>query len=518
MIDPDDFDLWPDVDADVADNSAADRLAVALAEGNAELVTDDVGTVIHPDGVVISGPEGVITLETSPTPPPIDVAAVVRTADDGKAYADVSWTVDPEEYGADSLVGFEVLALAAGSTAPESYPTPTGSPTTIGPLEYATSYTVWLVAYDRLGEKSVASDTEIIATPDAPPVVGTIAVVATLPTSDMVEGDVVYLTTDKKLYRYDADVPEWTSAVDGSDIIVNSVTADKVNAATLSALAANLGWVNIDSAGGWQAGNENTTPGAANYVQGTVAGLRFYVGGDYDPSPAAGVPFYTGGTLLLNADAVAGNLTVGGEFDTSSGGTGDGIRIIGDEVQFFDTGLQVGLLATDTDKLLIQGRGPGVIPTINMRDDTNGISIAARKVTVGAHEVVRLASNLGTSEIGVTAAGDILLSSTVGIKVGAGGTPIKDRRILKPAYDPASLAANTGAVWDIPIGATLPGAATDWTVVYCNGLANGTTSLIVPVACTLLDLSTIRLYVRNVHASLALDLGSRTFEFIAERT
>lgn len=53
---------------------------------------------------------------------------------------------------------------------------------------------------------------------------------------------VVFLTTDKKLYRYDASVPEWTTAVptgdligtiDGTQIAVNSITAGQIQAGAI---------------------------------------------------------------------------------------------------------------------------------------------------------------------------------------------------------------------------------------------------------------------------------------------
>ena len=140
--------------------------AAAAFEPRDEAV-DEAGTVQR-QGVTVAGAEGIITLEASPTPPPVDVEAVVRVDAAGQAYADVAWLVDPEEYGADSLVGFEILTLATGATVTESFPTPTGSPTSV-PLQPSTEYTIWLIAYDRLGETSVASNAVVVTTPAAPP-------------------------------------------------------------------------------------------------------------------------------------------------------------------------------------------------------------------------------------------------------------------------------------------------------------------------------------------------------------
>ena len=75
--------------------------------------------------------------------------------------------------------------------------------------------------------------------------VGGIEVVAALPVSGLTEGRVVYLTTDKKIYRYNGTV--WTAAVDGADILAASVTAQKMAVAQLSAIAADLGAVTAGS-------------------------------------------------------------------------------------------------------------------------------------------------------------------------------------------------------------------------------------------------------------------------------
>ena len=80
-----------------------------------------------------------------------------------------------------------------------------------------------------------------------------VQVVASLP-AGAVEGDMAYLTTDNKLYRYDGSA--WTLAVDGADvtsgtlpanaIVANSITAGQISAGAISTdeLAANS--VNAD--------------------------------------------------------------------------------------------------------------------------------------------------------------------------------------------------------------------------------------------------------------------------------
>lgn len=58
-------------------------------------------------------------------------------------------------------------------------------------------------------------------------------IVSSLPSVNNFEGRVVYLTTDGKLYRYHSSA--WTKAVDGLDLVANSVTTDAINAGAVTA-------------------------------------------------------------------------------------------------------------------------------------------------------------------------------------------------------------------------------------------------------------------------------------------
>ncbi|MDP4299936.1 phage tail protein [Leptothrix discophora] len=66
-----------------------------------------------------------------------------------------------------------------------------------------------------------------------------VEVVATLPTTGNVEGRVVYLTTDNKIYRYDGAA--FIATVAGADIAANSITAGQIAAGAIGAdeIAAN---------------------------------------------------------------------------------------------------------------------------------------------------------------------------------------------------------------------------------------------------------------------------------------
>lgn len=67
-------------------------------------------------------------------------------------------------------------------------------------------------------------------------------IVAALPTTNLFNGRVVYLTTNSKIYRYSTSpTAGWTVEVDGADIKAGSITAAKIGVTELSAIVANVG-------------------------------------------------------------------------------------------------------------------------------------------------------------------------------------------------------------------------------------------------------------------------------------
>lgn len=73
-----------------------------------------------------------------------------------------------------------------------------------------------------------------------------VQVVSTLP-STAAQGDMAFLTTDSKLYRYNGTA--WTVAVDGGDIVANSITAGQIAAGAIGAdeiSVTNLAAINSD--------------------------------------------------------------------------------------------------------------------------------------------------------------------------------------------------------------------------------------------------------------------------------
>ena len=80
-----------------------------------------------------------------------------------------------------------------------------------------------------------------------------VEVVGALPVSGNFDGRFVFLTTDKKLYRFDGTAGAWITKVDGGDIIANSIVAGAIAAGAITAYAigANLiitNTANIDNA------------------------------------------------------------------------------------------------------------------------------------------------------------------------------------------------------------------------------------------------------------------------------
>lgn len=110
---------------------------------------------------------------------------------------------------------------------------------------------------------------------------------ASLPDGNYPVGMVVYFNTDGKLYRNVANV--WTKAVDGTDLIVSSVTADKINVTNLAAIKADLGTV----------------------TAGTIIGLLIQTaasGGRIEMDSTNGLRAYsTGGTLITQISISGGD-------------------------------------------------------------------------------------------------------------------------------------------------------------------------------------------------------------------
>lgn len=116
----------------------------------------------------------------------------------------------------------------------------------------------WVRAVDFSGNKSAWSSRVQATTPASAGVIAAdleglitatsfassikpIEIVSALPTTGLVDGRMVYLTTDKKVYRYRTSPAGWTAEVDGADVLANSITAGQIAAGAIGAdqIAAN---------------------------------------------------------------------------------------------------------------------------------------------------------------------------------------------------------------------------------------------------------------------------------------
>lgn len=105
-----------------------------------------------------------------------------------------------------------------------------------------------------------------------------IEIVGTLPVSGNYAGRMVFLTTDKKVYRYDVTLAQFTKEVDGGDIKADSITAGQIAAGAIGAdeIAANsitAGKLRVGAAGAALNADPNLTDATAWTVGGN--GLVF---------------------------------------------------------------------------------------------------------------------------------------------------------------------------------------------------------------------------------------------------
>ena len=157
----DDKRLWP------ARPGRSSRRPSPPVETPVEFTRDEDGNTTFPAGVTVSGDAGHVTLQPTDVPAP-SAPRVSTGVTAGHVYADVEWDLDPEDYGAEHVVGFEVLVLQDGQTLPRTFAAQTGSPVRVEPLDGDAGYTVWVVAVHRLGIKSDPSTSTPFTTPPAP--------------------------------------------------------------------------------------------------------------------------------------------------------------------------------------------------------------------------------------------------------------------------------------------------------------------------------------------------------------
>ena len=99
----------------------------------------------------------------------------------------------------------------------------------------------WIEPVNRSGVVGTVSGSFAVTTtagiglPELLPNLQPIEIATSKPSTGNYDGRTIFLTTDKKLWRYDASVPEWTTKVDGADLISNSIVAGSIAAAAIVA-------------------------------------------------------------------------------------------------------------------------------------------------------------------------------------------------------------------------------------------------------------------------------------------
>lgn len=186
-----------------------------------------------------------------------------------------------------------------------------------------------LAFYDSYGTDSLNLSSEISATPLA---AAGIRIVSALPTSGL-DSEVVSLTTDHKIYRWNQSTTAWVTWVDGTDILAATITAgklaaDSINASNISAGAVLASKISVSDLAAINANMGSIVAGditlnTAGFIRGGQTaydtGNGFYVGN----TPSGGVLSvgnatqsitYTPATgLVIKGDLVAtGNIKLNG--------------------------------------------------------------------------------------------------------------------------------------------------------------------------------------------------------------
>lgn len=97
-------------------------------------------------------------------------------------------------------------------------------------------------------------------------------IVTSLPSTNLFEGRVIYLTTDDKLYRYTGTA--WSKAVDGEDLVANSVTTNALDAGSVT--AAKLAVTQLDAISATIGTLRTNTTGARMEIRDNV--IKIYDG------------------------------------------------------------------------------------------------------------------------------------------------------------------------------------------------------------------------------------------------
>jgi len=155
-------------------------------------------------------------------------------------------------------------------------------------LTERTAYYYRFACYDTFDKNNLNLSSEIAGTTTF--TAGGIETVTSLPAAGNL-GRVVYLTTDGKLYRDNG--ASWDKSTDGADILANTVTAGKINVASLSAITTTTGTLIIDTAG-YVRGGQTAYDTGTGFFLGYSGGVYKFSIGD-----ASGYKLTWDGTSLI---------------------------------------------------------------------------------------------------------------------------------------------------------------------------------------------------------------------------
>lgn len=193
------------------------------------------------------------------------------------------------------------------------------------PLVLGTTYFFQIAAYDTYGK--AISDLNYLAASGTVTLIGTtggVPVVSSLPITPGPTQEVVLLSTDHKLYRWNGSA--YICTTDGADLLANSVTAGKITVADLSTINANMGHITAGdmtlNSAGWIKGGQSAWNTGYGYWLGydTIDGkYKFSIANANDDKMTfddAGLNIQ--GNLTVNAlpDQF---VTLNGSFDNLSG-------------------------------------------------------------------------------------------------------------------------------------------------------------------------------------------------------
>jgi hypothetical protein len=211
-----------------------------------EVVVRAVGSMGDRSGW--SSPPVTHTVVKDTTPPPVPTLAPIV---EGVDTLWLSWSLtEPpdlerfEVYESTTATPAPTLGTEATFTSLATVFARSGLPDT-NPRHY------WVRAVDSSGNKSAWSARKSGATSGAPELtsedlaglvdntsfatgLAAVEILGALPTTGNFDGRLVVLTTDWKLYRYDGDAEEFTSKVDGADIVADSVASAAIQAGAIN--------------------------------------------------------------------------------------------------------------------------------------------------------------------------------------------------------------------------------------------------------------------------------------------